>query len=62
MTPAQLESLKSDFLEWTGGFEPESEHDIEKYVASSMSVELDEREVREALAQWMRAARSDVAR
>ncbi|MGD0461366.1 MAG: hypothetical protein ABSB74_02650 [Tepidisphaeraceae bacterium] len=62
MTATQLESLKSDFLEWSGGFEPECQDDIETYIASSMSADLDEGEAREALTHWMRDAQSAGAR
>jgi len=31
MTTEQIESLKADFLEWTGGFEPEADGDIAAY-------------------------------
>lgn len=58
MTPAQIELLKEDFLEWTGGFEPESEEDVETYVMSSITVELDPAEARQVLTDWMRDARS----
>jgi hypothetical protein len=56
MTPDQLQSLKADYLEWTGGFEPEVEEDIETYVEAAMAVDLDVGEVREALRRWMREA------
>jgi hypothetical protein len=41
-------------LEWTGGFEPETEEDITTYVETSMPFDLKPEEAREALREWMR--------
>lgn len=53
MTTDQLESLKADFLQWTGGFEPETDKDIAAYISTSMPFDLDEDDTRRALEQWM---------
>jgi len=55
MTDSELQLLKADFIEWSGGFEPESEEDIKTYIEFSMSSDLDEGEVAGALRQWMLA-------
>jgi hypothetical protein len=36
--------LKADLLEWTGGFSPEREKDIEVYVRASLPFQLDDAE------------------
>jgi hypothetical protein len=53
MSAAQLQLLKADYLEWTGGFEPEADNDVETYIASSMPSDMDDDEVRKALTEWM---------
>jgi hypothetical protein len=55
MTNIQLESLKRHFLEWSGGFEPESMHQIVVYVDYARDRRLDWNEVLEALMTWMGA-------
>ena len=62
MTTAQLESLKADFLQWTGGFEPESDEDIATYTTVSMPYDFDEVEAGQALRHWMRDADSSSSR
>jgi hypothetical protein len=54
MSDSELKLLKADFLEWTGGFEPETEDDIKVYVDTSMPFNLKPDEAREALREWMR--------
>lgn len=56
MTATQLESLKSDFLEWTGGFEPESHEDIARYIDTSMPFDYDKAEALKVLSAWMKEA------
>ena len=51
-----IESLKADFLEWTGGFEPESDEQVATYVATSMPFDLDPDEATEALQGWRTVA------
>jgi hypothetical protein len=55
---AELDALKQDYLEWTGGFSPETEEDIRTYVESSMPFDLDHNEATEALRLWMQAEAS----
>jgi hypothetical protein len=54
MSDSELQSLKADFLEWTGGFDPESEEDISAYVETSMPFDLDPNAACAALREWMR--------
>ena len=54
MTTDQLESLKADFLQWTGGFEPETVEDITTYIDTSMPFDLASDEAAKALREWMR--------
>ena len=58
MTAAQLNALKADFLEWTGGFEPECVEHIEAYVTTSMPFNLTDDEAREVLRRWMEQSAS----
>jgi len=53
MTKTQIEELKRHFLEWSGGFEPDSEHQITVYVDYARDSALDPEEVRRALEDWM---------
>lgn len=53
MTPTQLESLKAHFQEWSGGFLPESPHEVVVYVDYARDVNIDRNEALEALTDWM---------
>ena len=53
---SELQALRADFLEWTGGFEPETDEQIATYLEGSMAVDIDPGEARDALRGWMRAA------
>ncbi|HET6248169.1 MAG TPA: hypothetical protein VFE47_10770 [Tepidisphaeraceae bacterium] len=53
MTQSQIESLKAHFLEWSGGFEPESEHQITVYVDYAANCNLDRDDVRRILEEWL---------
>ena len=59
ITKQQIESLKRDFLEWSGGFEPDSEHQITVYVDYARDSRLDRAEVRELLEDWMEHENGD---
>jgi hypothetical protein len=59
MTPEQIEQLKRDFLEWSGGFEPETEHQIIVYVDYARDSRLDREDVRHILEDWMCAGAQD---
>lgn len=56
MSDSELQSLKADFLRWTGGFEPETEDDITTYIEASMPFVLSGDDARIALREWMREA------
>jgi hypothetical protein len=58
MTAAQLDSLKADFLKWTGGFDPETDEDVAIYINTSMPFDLDVAEATEALRRWKGANQS----
>jgi hypothetical protein len=47
------ETIKLDFLAWTGGFPPDSEEQIFAYVETSRPNETDYQEVRQLLRAWM---------
>lgn len=53
MTPEQIESLKSHFQEWSGGFPPESPDQVTVYVDYARDSDLDPDETREVLLGWM---------
>jgi hypothetical protein len=53
MTNEQIEKLKRHFLEWSGGFEPESEHQITVYVDYARDSRLNRDEVRHVLEDWI---------
>jgi hypothetical protein len=58
MTKLQIENVKRHFLEWSGGFEPESAHQIIVYVDYARDSRLDREEVRHLLEDWMAAETS----
>lgn len=58
MTGSQLEDLKADYLEWTGGFPPESVEDVEAYIATSMPFDIDPTEATKSLIGWLRESSS----
>jgi hypothetical protein len=53
MKLTEIEALKADFLEWTGGFNPETDEDIEVYIETSMPLDIDDDEARDILRNWM---------
>ena len=53
MTDTQRLNLTADFLEWTGGFSPETEAEIDVYITTSMPPGDDEREARDFLVRLM---------
>jgi hypothetical protein len=53
MTTDQLQSLKADFLAWSGGFEPESKYQITVYLDYARDSTLNREEVRNCLVGWM---------
>ena len=52
MTNAQIASMRAHFLEWSGGFEPESQFQITVYVDYAADQDLDADEVRSGLEDW----------
>ena len=56
MTSLELESLKADFLAWSGGFEPDGDFEIEVYVLYARSSAVNEDECRDALRTWLKPA------
>jgi len=52
-------AIEQDFLEWSGGFPPDSEEQIFVYVETSSPIDTDSQEVSELLRTWMR--REDAA-
>lgn len=56
MTPEPIESLRSSFLAWSGGFPPESAEQVTVYVDYARDVDIDPDEARDALLEWMQAA------
>ncbi len=50
------ESLKVDFLEWSGGFPPDSEQQIFVYVEYAAPNNVDEADVLSLLRTWMNEA------
>ena len=53
MNPSMAESIKSDFLEWSGGFPPESEDQITVYVDYADPSGQGTEDVRRTLRAWM---------
>lgn len=53
MTNDELHSLTRDFLAWTGGFEPESMHQITVYLDYACDSTLNCEEARKSLIAWM---------
>ena len=53
MTKEQLGLLMQHFLEWSGGFEPESDQQIRVYIDYAIGVDVDPREAQWALEDWM---------
>jgi hypothetical protein len=59
MTPDQSKQLRADFASWSGGFEPESEQQIDEYIEGSLGVDLDADEARMDLMLWMQELNAD---
>jgi len=54
MSGEQLAALKAHYLEWSGGFEPETTEDIDTYADAAMDVNLDRGEAVNALTEWLK--------
>lgn len=55
MNRQMAEEIKQDFLDWSGGFRPESERQIWVYVETSKDVNVDDEELINLLRDWMNA-------
>jgi hypothetical protein len=53
MTNEKIEELKRHFLEWSGGFEPESFHQITVYIDYAIDVDVNPEEARQVLTEWI---------
>ena len=53
MNQLYVSELKAAFLDWSGGFPPESPDQITVYIDYGMSVEMDPVLARQALEAWM---------
>ena len=53
MTDEQIQAVKQHFLEWSGGFEPDSEHQAVVYVDYARDSKMDRSEVLSCLEEWM---------
>jgi len=53
MNETKRQELIEDFLQWSGGFPPESEHQITVYIDYALKPEFNPTEAREALVDWM---------
>jgi len=58
MKQKAIESLKRDFSEWSGGFEPESSEQITVYIDYACPARADLGEVRLVLMDWMNGSPS----
>ncbi len=48
------DKLREDFLDWSGGFPPESEQQIDVYVEHRSPVDMDNAEVTQILTDWLK--------
>lgn len=53
MTDAEQSALREDFLTWSGGFDPESMHQITVYLDYACESSLDREGARDFLITWM---------
>jgi hypothetical protein len=53
MSHALADVIRSDFLEWSGGFPPESTYEVYVYVELARPRHMNEDDVREFLLGWM---------
>jgi hypothetical protein len=53
MDTQRVEAIKADFLEWSGGFRPDSDEQIFIYVQYSAPSDADEKELLALLRAWM---------
>ncbi len=53
MDEQMSKTIKGRFLEWSGGFAPESDYQITVYIDYALSIEDDPEAVRKLLREWM---------
>ena len=53
MDETEKESLKRDFLDWSGGFPPEDPDHVKLYLEVALPKDLDAKGAEKALTQWM---------
>ncbi len=53
MNEQTANTIKAEFLEWSGGFTPESDYQITVYIDYALSVENDPEPARKLLREWM---------
>ncbi len=51
-----VNELKQDFLDWSGGFKPQDDDQVNLYVKSSLSIKMHDEVARQALTDWMNQA------
>ncbi len=53
MDSQMANTIKQDFLAWSGGFPPESDDQIYVYIETAKRPEIDDEELRALLQTWM---------
>jgi hypothetical protein len=53
LTNGQLQELQEDFIQWSGGYPPESDEQITVYIDYAQPADLDSEKVRQFLRKWM---------
>lgn len=53
MNETKRQELIEDFLQWSGGFPPESEHQITVYIDYALQADFHPNQARDALFHWM---------
>ncbi|MCC7292627.1 MAG: hypothetical protein IT449_11260 [Phycisphaerales bacterium] len=61
MTNEELLSLTRDFLDWSGGFAPESLHQLTVYLDYALDPSLEREDARDYLIAWMNDPESILA-
>ena len=53
MDKTLVETIKEDFLAWSGGFPPESDYQIFVYIETAKPVDINDTELGDMLRVWM---------
>ena len=56
MRQSMIDDLKDDYLQWTGGFTPDTDNEISVYLESARPADTDPGEARSILRRWMNDA------